>query len=231
MKSYLEVTWLVSAVMFFVCFHVSAELFQMNFDVKKTMILSFIHAVLSERLTMISIVCLIVVHVMVSFALFPGKLMAMLESGFLYLVCLSLFQHIHDAEIRHGFLYIEQDSSVWMMLCLFLIVLDRLIIRLLISGLKKADLYVPVTVQLQHQKMTCIGYIDTGNHAEAHGLPVIFVQQPFLCSMMIEVKGISGSIEFPADLAELQTERKTYKVVAAYSKDLQVECLLHSTMK
>ena len=229
MKSYLEMTWLVSAVMFYVCFHIASVLLHLSFARKKTAIFCIGYAVFAEQMCKGWILFLLV-HLCASLVLYPRKFLAATESLFLYLSLAYAFQMCSSVEMQNVFLYIRSDSYTGFWICFILLALDWYAVHCFFPFDQKAQLYFPVTVQIHQQRFECIGFLDTGNHAEYQGMPVVFVKTPIECSFVIEVKGIQSTAMLSAAYAQIQVEGKTYCAVAAYSDDLQVECLLHSCM-
>ena len=49
MKSYLEITWLVNAVILYVCFDLSSKMTNISLDKRRCMIACLFHVVVSER--------------------------------------------------------------------------------------------------------------------------------------------------------------------------------------
>ena len=231
MKSYLEVTWLVSAVMFYVCFHIASKLLHLSFEWKKTALICIGYAVFAERVCKDVWIAFPFLHLLISFVLYPRRFLAAAESLFLYLSMAYLFQMMNTVEMQGVFLYVHAKSWTGFLIVIVMLIMDRCIVHLFLPFDQKAKLYLPASVKTGKQHFDCIGFLDTGNHAEYLGMPVVFVKHPISCSFMIEIKGIQSSVRLCAAYAQIQIEGKTYSAVAAYSDDLQVECLLHSSMR
>jgi len=227
-KSYLEITWLVNAVILYVCFDLSSKMTNISLDKRRCMIACLFHVVVSERAD--SILMFVLIAAAISLFLFQRHLSAICECWFLYAVSVCLLQFLDGIELYRGMIYTHAESLNGIFVSLLWLAFD-VSGNCFFSVFTKAELYVPVLIQTAYDTFECTGFLDTGNQAMSENLPVVFVKRKLKCTDKIEISTIGGNCSVDAEKAVVQLEGKTYSALAAHASHLQVECILHSTMK
>ncbi len=195
MKSYLEMTLLVNAVILYVCFILASEMLRVKLKRKKCLMASFL--VVCIAIAANHSVCFWIVYLLMTLYLFHHHISAAFESTFLYLVSVFLLQFFEGVHFSNGLIYTHASSASGLLICILYGLLDRTG-KWMILLASRAELYVPALIQTAYETVECTGLIDTGNHALYQGLPVIFVRKQLICTDCIEVNSISGSCMVPA---------------------------------
>lgn len=228
MKSYLEMTLLVNAVILYVCFDLAKEMLHVKFKRKQCLCICF--GLAAATIAGQHFLWFVILFLISALIVFQRHFLAIFESAFLYLASVFVLQCFENIFFSRGLIYVPADSAAGVLICTAFLFLDASGKQIL-SLFSRAELYVPALIQTDYETVECTGLIDTGNHAMHQGLPVIFVKKSLICTECIEVTSISGSCILPAVKAEVLLGNTSYSVIAAASEHLQVDCLLHSAMK
>ena len=228
MKSYLEVTWLMN---WSICAGIwSLTLFLHNKKHHPLKISIYaLGCTLLGWLVHHRGLCFLI-RLLFSVLLYGRCLSGMMQSVFMMSVVVSFLNRLESFTMQNGLLYCDISSAYWIFVVL--ISFSMMWIRFDGSALKrKTELYVPVVLESEYDKIRCVGYLDTGNCMTHNGLPVVFVNRSVQCDTWLSVESVTGTSRLKAVLATAVIEKRKYDVMMAYAQNLQVECLLHVVMK
>lgn len=229
MKSYLEITLMMSSVVLCVVWSLT---FVMNHRKakRKTMMICSIGA--SILLWIVhDIKWSMIILLVYGLFLYRTCLFAVVQSVLLYHLILNGLDHLHDVVVKNGLVYVNAESKVWIAVLILGVVMSELLVCFELRRLKNAELMVPVHLETAFDSLDCIGFIDTGNQVMADALPVVFVRQHLKCDRWVDVDSLSGSRLYPSVQGTVHLHHQCYEVMLVHAPFLQVECLLHADMR
>lgn len=231
MKSYLEVLWLINGLCLYVSWHLAHLLTKNNCQKQRMMFCSAALSLVKSCWMDIPLVLFFILFCGFSFILSGWKLMHWLESGLFYFVLIHASSCLPGIEMVHMMIAAEASSLSWVMLGIILMLLDVISEAVLIHVVEHSELTVPVTIKTQQGQIECIGYIDTGNCCMHEHKPVIFTRYSFASETVLMITSMGQKKLYPALHAQIFIDSSWQDVVAVIAKDLQVDCLLHRSMR
>ena len=228
MKSYLEVLWLLNAVILYVSWHLTAVLTQKKTRYSQLIMCASVQSligVLGHGFVYLASFFLF------SFMISGWKFLFWIESFLFYFLLIHGCAFFSGVLISEWMVDVDKNSMIWLWISVVLLSIDYLSTHVLNRVIINSELMIPVKLEFQEKKIQCIGYYDSGNCCMHEGKPVILIRYPFSSNEVLRISSISENKLYPAIDARVQLHQNWIEVFAVYVKDLQVECLLHRTMK
>ncbi|MBP3400033.1 MAG: sigma-E processing peptidase SpoIIGA [Erysipelotrichaceae bacterium] len=228
MKSYLEVLWLLNTVILYVSWHLTAVLTQKKKSYSQLIMCASVQSligVLGHGFVYLASFFLF------SFMISGWKFLFWIESFLFYFLLIHCCTSFSDALISEWIVYVDANSMIWLWISVVLLSFDYFSAHVLKKVIVNSELMIPVEIEIQEKKIQCIGYYDSGNCCVHEGKPVILIRYPFSSIEVLRINGVGENKLYPAIDARILLQQNWIEVTAVYVKNLQVECLLHRTMK
>lgn len=234
MESYVEITWLINGILICLCSLIGVMLFQQTVKVTKTIISSFLFAM---YLMMVQASWWLILTGELIFGMVVfRKINKAMFVGLSIRTLILLTLHGFFSKTAIGFIwYVPLKYSMMTLLLVpvflcFLYFLPRISIRFL-----KSNYSYPVTIQIQEMVIKAKGYLDSGNVATHHNIPIIFISrkacpQPLeqqlqhMKEVKVAIRTLLGSSQMNCYLAKLHIPGyQEREVLVGFMDELKVK--------
>lgn len=232
MKIYLDIVYLLNSYLGLLCTLSFAVLCNQVYPLKKVTMVSFVWGLgitefyLTTHHVLFWLMVLLVVYLLHPKHYFPSVILWL----FIYISYLETFQLFMEGFLVYRWYLVVGMSFAWLKGLLFGTIIIILYLGMVFSykeKLKKQSYYYPISLKKDHTQFSYHGFLDTGNNACIHGLPVIFMKKvPFFMDKYVYLAGIGKKQGYKATEAEIYLNERWQKVYICELPDLDDEVLL-----